>query len=438
MMCFAPECKHYSEKHMCKFFTFPKNVKERKRWIKLIRRADRDPNDGSRICSCHFKDGVKQNGPTLFLHNVKKRLVFHSPPKGNNETNVTTEIEEETVLVSVPSTSSSVLAEAENMLLQKEVVQLTSQLNHLEMSFSFKHIEDKDDLVVLYTGLPNKKIFLSVFNLLKNIDKNYYLGWNVTCVSDIDQLFLTLLKLRQNPPHKDLALRFNCSSATVTNIFVTWLHLLHEIICCTLMKSVPSRHKNEACLPNCFSVFPNARMVIDCTEIYSEIPHSLKNKKDTYSHYKHRNTLKGLVGVAPNGVITYISPLYPGSTSDKKVVQHSGILNIFEPGDLILADKGFLITDILPAGVSLNIPPFLCQPQFTPHQIIQTRNIARARIHVERAIRRCKAYKILHLIPQNLMPLATKIWQVCGGLTNFQFPLIKEVETYYQDKSEDI
>nr|CAI5822469.1 unnamed protein product [Callosobruchus analis] len=56
-------------------------------------------------------------------------------------------------------------------------------------------------------------------------------------------------------------------------------------------------------------------------------------------------------------------------------------------GNLILADKGFLIADILPQGVSLSVPPVLTTPQFTPQQVVKTRTIARAKIHVERAIK---------------------------------------------------
>ncbi|KAK4877535.1 hypothetical protein RN001_010041 [Aquatica leii] len=80
MMCFAPDCKHYNEKHLCKFFKFSKELKERKRWIKLIRRADKEPNNGSSICSCHFKDGLKTNGPTIFKHNETRRLQFDFLP----------------------------------------------------------------------------------------------------------------------------------------------------------------------------------------------------------------------------------------------------------------------------------------------------------------------------------------------------------------------
>ena len=71
------------------------------------------------------------------------------------------------------------------------------------------------------------------------------------------------------------------------------------------------------------------------------------------------NSFKVIIGVAPNAVITYVSGLYPGSVSDKSTVQESGLLKHFVRGDLILADKGFLIQDLLPRGVSVNILSFL-------------------------------------------------------------------------------
>ncbi|CAI6356648.1 unnamed protein product [Macrosiphum euphorbiae] len=99
------------------------------------------------------------------------------------------------------------------------------------------------------------------------------------------------------------------------------------------------------------------------------------------------------------------------------------------PGDLILADKGFLIRDILPPGVSLNIPPFLDTPQFTPNQVVQTETIAKARIHIERAIQRIKCDSILDVIPFSMLKQAESIFQVVAALTNLQPPLIKEIQT---------
>lgn len=88
---------------------------------------------------------------------------------------------------------------------------------------------------------------------------------------------------------------------------------------------------------------------------------------------------------------------------------------------------------MLPAGVNLNIPPFLTTPQFTPEQVVMTRTIAKARIHVERAIRRLKCFNILNMIPQTLVGHSSVIFQVCAALTNMNFPLIKEIEDLFVD-----
>lgn len=81
--------------------------------------------------------------------------------------------------------------------------------------------------------------------------------------------------------------------------------------------------------------------------------------------------MKGLIAVAPNGVVTFISDLYPGSVSDKRIVEDCAVLQKMVSGDLVLGDKGFLIADILPQGVSLNIPSFLTTLQFTPQQVFK-------------------------------------------------------------------
>ncbi len=110
----------------------------------------------------------------------------------------------------------------------------------------------------------------------------------------------------------------------------------------------------------------------------------------------------------------------------KNIVMHSDILSHMQAGDLILADKGFLLSDMLPVGVSLNIPPFLHHGKLTREECVLTRTIARARIHVERAIQRMKGYRILGLIPHHYRANATKIFMVCGALVNLQNPILTE------------
>ncbi|KAF0755907.1 THAP-type domain-containing protein [Aphis craccivora] len=319
--------------------------------------------------------------------------------------------------------------ELENYSLAEKNKNLQLQINNLSIAFSFENLCQKEDLVKFYTGLPSNEIFLALFNLLKNCEIHYYLDWKVSSISKPDQLLITLMKLRHNFPHLDLSVRFGCSVATISNVTITWINILHNILFNKFMNKIPSRHKNKTCLPNAFKKFPNCRVVIDCTEIVTSVSRlSMNAQRDTYSSYKHRNNWKVLVGIAPNGVVTFVSDLFPGSTSDKVITLKSGLLEQLVPGDLVMADKGFLIQDILPPGVLLNIPPFLDTPQFTHEQIIQTESIAKARIHIERAIQRIKCYDILNLIPFSLLKQANSIFQVIAALTNLQPPLLQEIK----------
>ncbi|KAG5869349.1 hypothetical protein JTB14_009963, partial [Gonioctena quinquepunctata] len=154
----------------------------------------------------------------------------------------------------------------------------------------------------------------------------------------------------------------------------------------------------------------------------------------TYSSYKHRNSSKGLVRVAPNRLVTFLSILYPGLTSDENIVMHCRILDEMESGDLILADKGLLIQYLLPSGVTVNMPSFLFTPQFTTEQIQQTKCIVRTGIHVYRAMGRMKSFKILSFIPEPLFHYSSMIFRTVGALTNLQYPLIREVFQVYVDR----
>ena len=234
-----------------------------------------------------------------------------------------------------------------------------------------------------------------------------------------DPPFLTLIKLRRNISLIDLDVRFSVSHTTVSNILHTWLVVLHHILVESMLPSAPSPlDTNKASLPYCLATFSSCRMIIDCTEVQIAIPVCMDSQSFTYSHYKHRNTFKGLVGVAPNGAVVFVSRLHPGSTSDMEVVWHYEVLNNMEPGDMVLADKGFLIHDLTPASVSLNLPPFLSTPQFMIAQAKLTCHIDRARIHVEWAIQRIKIFSIAsRQIPQSL-PEPGRKWRNYGICDN--------------------
>ena len=68
---------------------------------------------------------------------------------------------------------------------------------------------------------------------------------------------------------------------------------------------------------------------------------------------------------------------------------------MLENGDAVMADKGFLIENMLSTvGAKLIIPPFKHKAQFSRQETEQTQAIARLRVLVERVIRRVKEFHI--------------------------------------------
>ena len=91
--------------------------------------------------------------------------------------------------------------------------------------------------------------------------------------------------------------------------------------------------------------FSKCVCIIDCFEIFCERPSDLMARAQTYSHYKHHNTVKFLIGITPQGVISYISKGWGGRVSDKYLTENCGLLNHILPGDQILADRGFNVQE---------------------------------------------------------------------------------------------
>ena len=237
-------------------------------------------------------------------------------------------------------------------------------------------------------------------------------------LSPLNEFFLVLCRLRLGLFEQDLVFRFGISQTTVLRICITWINAMFS-----KFKEVsiwPTREQVNATMPATFKDFPTTWIVIDATEIFIEQPSSPAAQQQTFSSYKNH---KVLIGITPSGAISFVSKLYGGSISDCELMIQSGILDLLEPGDSVMADKGFTIADLLAARVNLNIPPTKTQDQLSEKDLITTRRIASVRIHVERAIRRVKSFKILETIPNCMAGIADQIFFVCSFLSNFHKPL---------------
>ena len=52
--------------------------------------------------------------------------------------------------------------------------------------------------------------------------------------------------------------------------------------------------------------------IIDCFEVFCEQPNGLKARAQTYSQYKHQSTIKFLIGITPQGLVSFISKCWGG------------------------------------------------------------------------------------------------------------------------------
>ena len=228
------------------------------------------------------------------------------------------------------------------------------------------------------------------------------------------------MKLRLVLFNRDLAHRFKVSESTVSLIFRTWIRLLRSELEPLII--LPPRSVLQHHLPPLFKQnSPNTTLIIDCTEFEMERPSSLDNQSACYTQYKSRTTMKALIGITPSGATAFVSELYPGSISDKEIVKRSGLLEVLQPGDEIMSDKGFLIQDeLVSVGATLVMPKFLKnRKQFTKEEAEHNKKAACLRVHVERCMERIKNWHILdRKIPISLAPVSCDIIFVLAAFTN--------------------
>lgn len=322
------------------------------------------------------------------------------------------------------------------------IEELEKLLTNSPQKFCLQRFGSDPSLIIFYTGFKDYPTLYAVFTALKptartmirwgQVQRNRGRATRVKgdvfrneCLPLIDHFFLFLCRVRVGLFEQDLAVRFSISQSSVSRILSTWSNYLYCIL--GSMPIWASRQVIDSSMPQSFKVtYPLTRVIIDCTEIRVQTPSSKVLNSEVYSNYKSHTTFKSLVGISPNGAVTFVSRLYCGSISDKSLTSQCGIVDLLESGDEVMADKGFLIEDILIAkNVSLVIPPFLgLKGQFSKEEVAKTHVVARLRIHIERAIRRVKEYHIFDAtIPLSLAGSINQMWTVCCLLTNFKGPL---------------
>ena len=235
-------------------------------------------------------------------------------------------------------------------------------------------------------------------------------GVKVSKLTITEQLFVTLLRLRRGFNVFTIAHLYGVSETYVRKIFTTWIMFLFHHFKDYKSLMFPERQTFRRLRPAVFKRFKNIRASVYCTEFKCETPRNYAQQGNSYSSYKHHCTMKCLIAVNPNGAACFVSDLFEGSISDVAIFETCGILQYINPKDTLLVDKGFTVQDILLAKqATIYIPPFLGKREtFTKEEVMLTKRIAKARIHVERFNERLKKFRLLdRVIPLVLTPIAS-------------------------------
>lgn len=296
-------------------------------------------------------------------------------------------------------------------------------------------VRDNDEKCHFYTGLIWDQ-FLALWRFLGPKHTLWNMSVKKDCkrrgvlkeLSAMDQLFLTLIRLRLGLLQQHLADRFCVSTSYVSHCVTTWILFLYHEFSHLRDLMFATREITKKNMPKCFQRFKDLRVIIDATEFVVQSPTPFQQQENTYSKYKAETTVKVLIGIAPQGSCAFVSDAFEGSISDRELTIQSGFLEKINPGDLVMADHDFTIKDLLHEKFAdLNIPPFFAESRdtFTAQEELETKIIAKGRSHVERFIDKLKKYRIFQkTIPLSVAPVLSQMVFVGCCLANFQKPIV--------------
>ncbi|XP_021163678.2 uncharacterized protein LOC105939306 [Fundulus heteroclitus] len=299
--------------------------------------------------------------------------------------------------------------------------------------FSVEEVKNDDKQFKFYTGLTWLQ-FMSLWDFLgpsrdklpryksseKSPDKRRGVKRNL---DPLDELFLTLISLNSGLLHKDLAYRFGICVSLVSEIVIAWIQFMYLKFSALKKSMFASREIVARNLPSCFEKLEGLRIIIDFAKFFVEQASNSEHQGNLYSSKTILEVYKVLMGVSPTGDVMFVSDACAESVSDVEIVKQSGFLDHLESGDLVFADRGLAISEVLAEkGVHFNIPPCLKgRKTLTPEEEIYSKQTSTARTNVKNCVRGINKFKLLStVIPLSLQPVYSQIVFVASCLVNFQ------------------
>ena len=203
------------------------------------------------------------------------------------------------------------------------------------------HVIENDENCRHYTGFPSVQLLQDIYQYLDpgpNVES--VVMYNPTtnsqpkdpnetwgrkrAMTPFQSYILMLCRCRQNISSLHLAWLVKGKPSSISTTVITWINYMY--LRSAVISIWPTRETVQKCRPDSMALkFPNVRAIIDCFEIFTEVPSSLQLHKAMFSTYKSHTTVKYLVAIAPGCGFSFVPSRYPGKTSDRKMVSKSGL-----------------------------------------------------------------------------------------------------------------
>ncbi|XP_047442323.1 uncharacterized protein LOC125008950 [Mugil cephalus] len=460
--CCVPFCQATSKyNRVLSFHTFPADEETRQKWIAAIRRDNLTVRPHVRVCSRHFKKGdmrepqaegrrrlLKKGAvPALFEWNNYSvplpTLEFGAKREGSEEGVARSEehTHRPTFLPDHAYASTTDPDAVAPTLGETTTIKEEQERNHVEEQtperFGIHRFAASDKDILLFTRFASYDHLMHFWALIEptlpfminvtQAQRRTFIELSDTTHSlqQIDEMFLFLNYLALGLKQQDLADRYGIDQSTVSRIIKTWSNFLY-IILGSVRIWLPVDKIVEH-LPTEFMGYADTTVILDCIKLRCQCPSSSVRQSEVLSSHKSDCTVKGLIGVAPHGAVTFISPLCAGSMDDKQIVRESGILSLLTPGMAIMVNRGFVVDDLVPCKVYRR--PLLSDRSQVPGacEVRETETIARLRVHVEHLLGKVKGHKFFDTeIPLQLFGNVNQLYAVACLLTNYENgPLVK-------------
>ncbi len=335
------------------------------------------------VCSAHFISGKKSNDhlspdyvPSVFKHldsptrrRQASKMEAYERRKHANQARAKSVQADNEKLEAERERSEPVCAsvelqvESSALALQPHSIGTQTELSSEDVSYMEECLDQSLQFVGVHTDVLSKEFMESGSSKVPGVIKFYtglpsysrlkvlfeYVSSGIveskcSALSLFQQFFVVLMKLRLNVPDQDIAYRFGVSQSVISKNFKKWINVMYIYLQPLIvwprreevLKTMPEMFKND---------FRRCICIIDCFEVFCERPSDLMARAQTYSNYKHHNTIKFLIATSPQGAISFISRGWGGRVSDKHLTENCGLLTHLQPGDQVLADRGFTVEE---------------------------------------------------------------------------------------------